>query len=358
MRRTINHYSFEYNDREEKRFLQPCRNLDKNIKGVEFEVNDKNQEKTNKLIDELIEKREICSKDTQNVYEEHKKLVNSTLSYDNTVHHEIVLQANKARTIMQKIKKINTFLSPETITNKDGTSMHIHLNRQYLSNENIDDIDMVKAGEAISHVLYNLSGRETKTELDRWVRTRISTLPLYTPIMTRSQLVDRISLSGDEDYVHHPGHYKMINVHNSATVELRIFSNKHNFDYNHSKICLELTDVIVDIAKTMKNLSYSNNYEIPIEIVEDFFNSNQRRRKYYDEIKDALAQTPQELERAKVNILYKTLFRKYNTILRDNGVGAVIRALRNEDIEYDGSINLAHIDEYLDDISRHIAERL
>ena len=354
MRRTNNHYSFEYKDHEERRLLAPSRNKDKNIKGVEFEVNDFDQNKTNELIDKLIDKRKICSKDTQMEYKEQKHLVNTTLSYDNTVHHEIVLQANKQRTIMKQIKEINELLNPLTIKNQNGTSMHIHLNKQYLRNEYIHDIDMVKAGECISHILYNLSGRETSEELERWVKTRVPS-PLDMPIKIRSKEIERIELD-DSDYSHNPGHYMMVNVSNATTTELRIFSNKHNFDYNHSKICLELTDVVVDIAKEMRGLSYINNYEIPINIVEDFFNSNQRRRKYYDLIKDGLAQTDEELKEVQFKKLYKHNYQRYSDRLNNEGVGGILRELRN--INYNEIIDIANINENLDNIVTYATNQM
>ena len=100
---------------------------------------------------------------------------------------------------------------------------------------------------------------------------------------------------------------------------------------------------------------YRDNYEIPIDIIEDFFNSNNRRRKYYDTIKYALAQTPSEIREAKVYRIQKDIFNQLNSILTQDGIGAVIRNLRNQGIEYQGEVNLAHLDEYLDDISRYVA---
>lgn len=354
---TNEHYSFRYDDAEEKRYLIPEDNKkDKNIFGVEYEVNDRNHRKINTYIDNLINKSHICSKDTQDTYK--KKIINATLSYDATVHHEIVLQADRPRQVMRKIKILNEFLNPKNVLNGTGTSMHIHANAQYISNLGLSDLDIVKAGEAISSVLYAISGRKEDYELRRWVKTRVFK-PLFLPIKYRCQYIDNICL-GHDDYTHDIGHYKMVNVSNNDTIEFRIFSNYHNFDYNHSKICIELVNVVFNIAEAMQGLEYATNYEIPIDIVSEFFDSIGRRRKYYNNIEETLLKSDEEYRNIIIRTNYNNVLNELNNEFSHGSISQVLAYIRDMqstyNTSYDNPIIVSRIEESFPDIAQCIAE--
>lgn len=342
------HESFPYNACEEKQFLSPQENKeDKNIKGIEFEIKDScNKEIINNSLDELIERSIICSYDTMDEYR--RKYANCIWTYDGTVDHELVVQAERPRNLALKMKVLNKFLNPENVANKPGTSTHIHLNNQYLRNLGLRDIDMVKAGEAVSSTLKAISGREQLSELHEWSKTRVN-LPYETPIVLRSRKIDDIVLDG-QDYNHHPGHYMMVNVENNNTTEVRIFSNKHSFNYDRVKLYLESCDMLIDIALAMQGLSYENNYEIVTDIVTDFYN-HYRRKKYLYEVSESIIQDGEELYDYETKQIINQVNKRFENIMglitpemRELETLRILRDMENNyHIEYDGTINLNNL---------------
>lgn len=347
---TSNHESFDYCDKEEqKKFLEPKDNKkDKNIKGIELEMSDTNEEKINEQIDKAIDKKVVCSYDTIDEYP--RKYTNCIWTYDGTVRQgEFVLQAERPRNLAIKLKALNKFLNPNTVENTNGTSVHVHLNKQYLRNLGIKDIDMIKAGESVISTLYSISGRQTLNELNQWVKTRLD--KAYTmPIALRCKYIDALTIDEYNDYEKHPGHYMMVNVSNRNTTEIRMFSNFYNFDYDRIKLYLESCDMITNVALEMKNLSYKDNYEIVIDIVKDFYEQSRRRRKYLPEIKDSIISNEEEIRLYEARQLIKKLNNQFSRIREYNTDAQVIETLRllrhierEHGIIYDGRINLNEV---------------
>lgn len=351
---TQNHESFYYDSDEEKSFLEPEENKkDKNIKGIEFEINDPNESKVDKYIDRLVDNKVICSFDMMHEYR--RKFTNCIWTYDGTVNHELVLQAELPRNLGLKIKTLNEYLNPTNIQNVYGTSVHIHMNNQYLRNLGLNDLDMIKAGECISSTLLAISGRQKQYELDKWVKTRIG-YSHKMPIIQRSQYIDDIEIDDYRDYSHESGHYMMINVESDATTELRMFSNYCNFDYNRIKVFLETCDMLQEIALSMQGLNYKDNYEIVIDIVRDFYENHYRRKTYFPEIKTSIIQSKSELERYETQCLVEDINDMFNNIINmynneiynnENTNLYVLRTLRDIEnkynIIYDGMIDLDNI---------------
>ena len=340
---TENHESFHYNSDEEKPFLRPDeKKADKNIKGIELEIKDPEQDKINDYLDKLIDNNVICSYDT--MYDYKRKYANCVWTYDGTVDHELVIQAELPRNLALKLKMLNKYLNPNTVCNESGTSVHVHMNNQYLNNLGLKPLDMIKAGEAVSGVLLNVSGRQNHYELDTWVKTRLK-IKHDMPIALRSRYIDKIKLESERDLHHHPGHYMMINVYNMNTTEVRMFSNYHNFDYDRIKLFLESCDMITDVALAMQNLSYKNNYEIVVDIVDEFYNKNSRRRKYLPEVQDNFTNNKDKI----YNLESSLIIDKINSVLGDEVMNfnpryatlTLIRDLQEEfDFTYNGIINI------------------
>lgn len=343
------HESFYYDSDEEKTFLEPQeRKKDKNIKGVEFEINDPNEDKINNFIDKLVDNNVICAYDT--MYDYQRKFTNCVWTYDGTVNHELVLQAELPRNLGLKLKTLNEYLKPDNVKNVYGTSTHIHMNNQYLRNLGLTDLDMIKAGECVSSTLLGISGRQKTYELDRWVQTRINK-PHKMPIIQRSKYIDDIEIDDFRDYCHDPGHYKMINVEKSSTTEIRMFSNYHNFDYNRMKLFLETCDMIQEIALSMQGLLYRDNYEIVIDIVKDFFENHYRRKQYRTEIQNSIIENESDIKRFETECLVEKINSQFEEIINRSSEYNVtidtltlLKNIENEhNIIYDGFIDLNNI---------------
>lgn len=359
---TRNHESFEYNSEEQKIYLKPEeKKEDADIKGIELEISDNNYRRAEELLDKVIDRNIVCAYDTMHDYK--RKYANCIWTYDGTVEQgELVIQAERPRNLALKMKMLNKFLNPDTIKNNSGTSVHVHMNKQYLTNLGISDLDMIKAGEAVCSTLHSISGRQNLAELNRWVKTRIETS--YTmPIALRCKYIDALTINDYRDYDKDPGHYMMVNVQNEHTTEIRMFSNFYNFDYDRTKLFLESCDMIANIALEMQNLSYKDNYEIVIDIVKDFYESNRRRRKYLKEIRDTIISDKNEIKLYEARELIKEINNQFARIEHFRSAVQpleVLRLLRNiedeHNIIYNGVVNLNEVN--INNIQREIEAQI
>ena len=345
---TNRHESFEYNSYEAREYLVPQRSkTDTNIKGIELEISDlTDPTSVNSQIDKVIDKKIVCSYDT--MYEYSRKYANCIWTYDGTVEQgELVIQAERPRNLALKMKMLNKYLNPDTVNNTSGTSVHIHMNNQYLRNLDMEDIDMIKAGESIASTLYSISGRHTLAELNDYVKTRLD-VPYTMPIALRCKYIDALTIDPHLDYERNPGHYMMINIQNNNTTEIRMFSNYHNFNYDRIKLFLESCDMIKDIALAMKDLSYATNYEIVLDIVQDFYTKNRRRKKYLSEINDSILSDKRIIREYEMSRIIEDINKRFERVMysvdEDYRYINTLRALRDIStqygVTYDGMIDL------------------
>ena len=297
--------------------------LDKNIKGLELEISDYDCEDNleNLIYDGYI----TCPENEDEIADEHR---NIAIEYDGSVAWELIFKADTIRPLMSRVKDINQELNPKTVVNSRGTSAHIHLNRQYLYNQGINTLDMLKAGEWTGFPAYLISGRN-REKMENWCR---STLPcnIDENLLTKSKLVDRLN---DISY----NRYNMMNFNNSNTIEYRLFSNYCNFDYKTIKMYMEYTDMISKLAELMHNKSYQDEFETAVEFVDEFMTKYPRRRKFYEKYNmDSIFVTREELlhiqqvelfERVEDRIKRFERMRENQTY--DNNVLSFIRAVRD-----------------------------
>lgn len=259
-------YPFDYHCGKE--FTAPLREKrSRNIKGIELEISDYGAEEyLSTLVDEYI------IYDAETAYEVNETNVDAVVENDGSVAWEVILRADTMKPIFQKIKKINTELNPNTVNNESGTSAHIHLNREYCHNQGIHSIDIQKAAEWLAYPMFLFSGR-TREKMNNWARS-ILPCELEDDLLTRATLVDRMECSYNR--------YNIMNLNNSKTYELRIFSNKCNFDYKTLRFYWEFSDMLMDLASNMVGKSYKEHLDECIEFVDDFMLSKPRRRKFYN----------------------------------------------------------------------------
>lgn len=241
-----------------------------NIKGLELELDCWDYD-VESILEELENDDVILTPYNQDGRE---KQFMVTVENDGSVDCELVFKANKNRNLLRAIKALNEYgLNDEYVCNSSHTSCHIHLNRQYLRTENLDELDIVKAGEFIAPLLYKVSGR-TRDSLGDWCRSQLA-CDIIENLYTRAKLVDNVIQPSIR-------RYNIVNIENSSTIELRIFSNAYNFNRTYIKLYLDLSDFIVQIAKAMKSKRYLDEYDELISLINDFFNETKVRQKIAD----------------------------------------------------------------------------
>lgn len=297
--------------------------LDKNIKGLELEISDwrcgVNLE--NLIYDGYI----VCP---ENEDEIDIKEQNIAVEYDSSVEWELIFKADTIRPLMSRIKDINMELNPETVNNHRGTSAHIHMNRQYLENEDIYAMDMLKAGEWSSFQAFLISGRDPE-KMQSWCRS-ILPCEIDANLLEKSKLVDRLN---DISY----NRYNLMNFNNSATIEYRLFSNYCNFDYKTIKMYIEYTDMLAELAKTMQGQSYTSEFETAVNVVDDFMTKYPRRRKFYEKYNmDSIFVTKEELLHIQQVKLFEQIedrIKRFENMREnqtyENNVLSFIRAVRD-----------------------------
>ena len=262
---------------------------DKNIKGLELEIDGLIHEYPYDSWDDPIEDEAYLSEDdpsynafveliktgtllTQDTVHKAKKDYNAAITYDRSVSCEITLQANQQKNIMKKINDINKHLNNSCINNSEGTSCHIHNNMQYILNEGANLYEMQRASEFLAPILFRISGRNAE-KYQRWCHTRLRADITQDNLMTFAENADQLR-GADPDT-----HELICNGQHNYSAEMRIFSNRHNFNYNLIKVYIEFCDLLIQIATEMKGRSYVNHFDSLVEQVNEFCNKTVRRRK-------------------------------------------------------------------------------
>lgn len=326
---------------------------DKRIFGLELEANDRNSwSNFSRVVDDNI----ICIPHNRDAY--NRKYTHALAKPDCTAEYEIVMQAERPRNILLKLKQINKYLNPETTHNhsageeyRNDCSAHIHINNRYLHSKGISVGTMIGISEILAPYLYVMSGRvHSVTNSIKWAHSLLeykNKCDIFTHPSIRARILDDIV--NEEDLVDYASYrYYIMNAPTShGTSELRIFTNKCSFDYNRIKLFIETADFLIDLADNYEGMTYTESYE---DIVDDFTNFLSRYKRRRNEVK-------------KLNLDFifggteeyiKFLHRERNIDIHgilNRGDGSISQTLRNirtlqetYNIDYDRPVRVADID--------------
>jgi len=321
--------------------------LDENIKGIELEIYTSDYDYM-PYLEALVDDNHLICYDN---YDSRSHRGNMFLEHDCSVDYEIKLQADTNKENLKMIKILNDYgLNPDYIKNNRGTSCHIHLNRNYLRTRNVYALDIVKAGEFLGEVLFKISGR-TLSDYRQWSKSILG-CDINSDMLYKAREIDNMEYVDTED------RYHMINCNNSDTVELRIFSNYCSFDYNIIKTFMEISDHLIDIAEFMKNKDYSDNIDCIVDWTTEWFNKNDTRKKLFNDNQLNSVLLNSKDIRFKHQIEINNIIKNFqqssfeNRIEKNKEFIRLLRRLNENDITYDGDINLNAInyDSIINDI--------
>ena len=263
---------FGYHSYEANMILKPVASkLGKNIKGIELEMNNMCRAGKDSL-NNAIEDGIIISRDTQHMK---KTDYNAVICSDGSVYAEVILQANQERNLLKKISQLNDYgLNGDNFNNTDNTSCHIHNNMAFIEDNGGNFIEMQKATEFLLPLLYRISGREDDTY--DWCHSLFDDYDYFAPNMNLLQTARKVDTL---QYANHGSHDIACNGQHSDTAEIRVFSNKCNFNKDMIKTYIEFTDHIIDIACHMNGRRYIDEYDVLIDWTYDFINNGTRRRR-------------------------------------------------------------------------------
>lgn len=313
-------YPFGYH--ESKHISRPeTKDLGKNIKGLELEISDYSAET---YLDTLVSNGTVIDEENEGYWKDEYIAVER----DGSVEWELVFQATSNRNLLRNLKQVNKELNPSTVNNHQGTSAHIHLNKNYFQKLGVHNIDLQKIGEFLAYPLYLFSGRN-KNYMYEWARTQLA-CNLEDDLLTRARLVDRIN---QVSY----NRYNIFNFNPDNTAELRIFSNYCDFDYKTIRLFLEIADLLIKGAEFMKGKSYEENIDEIIEFVDDYMTKYPRRNFAYEKYNmDSIFLSKSELEHISlmkrwesINERIKTFESRSEHLSHDENVLSFIRMIRD-----------------------------
>lgn len=235
--------------------IRPFENdKNKNIKGLELEISDDNYIIEKKLA-ELVNQHIIATPDS---WHEGTKIA---LEEDGSVKYELIFAPQTNKNLLKELEKIQKL---ETIVkNNTGTSAHIHINRTYIEEElGLTEIDITKAAEFLNYPLFLISGRIKETARE-WAKSQLP-CPIEANLATKAKYVDRLNQIKC-------GKHNLINCNPEDTIEIRIFSNKCNFNKNVINMYLKTVDFIIELANYMKDKSYTKELANIIPLIKNHF---------------------------------------------------------------------------------------
>lgn len=259
---------FSYHSSTASRMLRPVEELrDENIKGIELEIYSNDDYPT--MLSNLVDTNDVICYDNRMNASDRGNIV---LESDCSVNAELICQADLNDKIMEMIRRLNKELNPDTITNRHGVSSHIHLNRRYLSTLGLHQRDIIKAGEFFNEILFKISDR-THDDFNQWTRS-ILKCPLEDNLVKKAKHIDNNNFRSS-------GRYNIVNIEPSNTIEFRIFSNYHNFNYDKTQLFLEFCDHIIDVAEMMQGKKYTENVDTIVDMTNEWFEATPYRKDIY-----------------------------------------------------------------------------
>ena len=259
---------------------------------------------------------------------------------------ELIFRADTPENIIKRVREIADIRDNQECA--ENTSAHIHLNRRYIESEGLSEIDIYKAAEAVAPVIYNVSGRNYSSWRE-WTPSRID---IQEDIKERFNLIDNITPKNTGEY---NNRYELCNCTNSATIEIRGFSNYYNFNINKIELYIKIvSELIPELAQLMKERSYKKDWETAFKCIDTFIKDNFLSLNVYD-----------------INILLKerqeraqAIYKQYDNILTMldgaelaaplKAAEMLIKALQTADpLEIEiNNINLKNIEETLTEVRR------
>ena len=287
--------AFYYHDCDREYYSRPRRTTG-NIKGLELEISD---DEAYNILERLINENKIIDRDNTEMIGEQNYTI--FIENDSTVYKELIFKASCNRTLLEGVRMLSENLHGK-IYNHEQTSCHIHINNEYLYNNNIPRTEIMRATEFLLPILGDISGRNHDFE---WCRPIV-------PISGTQKLFDRCSrideIYSDDYDCDHDDRYFSVNVTGDATTEIRIFSNYYNFDYNYIKMYIETVDFIMELAKEMKGKSYRTNYEKALMLTKNHFQKRKYKEIYEKHKLEKYFLSPEE----QIKFYYNEILRKFN----------------------------------------------
>lgn len=290
-------------------------NKNKNIKGLELEISDDDLSIENELA-ELAKEYTIATPDNWN--NQFEETPNIALEEDGSVKYELIFRAQTNDKLLEEIEKIKYL--EEIVDNHTGTSAHIHINRRYIENKlGLTETDITKAAEFLNYPLFLISGRKKETAHE-WARSQLP-CPIEANLATKAKHVDKLN---KVNYAK----YNFINCSPEDTIELRIFSNKCNFNKYVIEMYLETVDFIIELAEYMKNKSYTKELKNIIPLCKNHFEKFGYTLDFYNTKKQIM----DEFKEPK-KLLKKAIKNEWITI--DNHIASFLNYAQIEPTSYD-----------------------
>lgn len=299
-----------------------CNYCDEN---TEIEYNEEIIDKIN----DLIERNFIINPDNEIHAKEYGNVV---IERDSSVDLELIFQADKRQNIMRNITKLSKELEPVS-NNSSGTSFHIHRNKNWIMKEYDTSLYRIQdTTEFLLPILYLISGR-TPSSYENWCHSIFQDYKYNVPetLWNIGEKIDKI----DEYLYYRKNKYLACNIKHDESIEFRIFSNHHNLNYEISKLYIDSTNLILEMSQYMNRKSFCNEYETLIDWVQEWKDSNKRRKsllnKYgFDNLllskKDCLIK---DLNKKYDNIYNKMLYYSNRNKLKNYHIGMLVDDLRN-----------------------------
>jgi len=221
-------------------------------------------------LERLVDKGVLITPENTEMISKH----NAVLERDSSVDGEIIIQADLQRNMMKKVNKIHEELNSNVLSNGPNTSCHIHRNVAYLNDIGISKFDYQKSSEFLSTICYRISGRDYDSYY-QWAHS------IFRNQMNieRSSMFKIAKLLDNIDFMVNDQKYIICNCQHTNTVENRIFSNFHNYDPKYIKLYMDFTNLAIDIAEYMRDKSYVLEFDTLIDIINDFCNKRQSRKR-------------------------------------------------------------------------------
>lgn len=178
------------------------------------------------------------------------------------VQYELIFNADTPANVMARLAEIEAI--GHDVSNHHETSCHVHINRAWLNQREISELDFFKAAEAIAPLIFKVSGRN-RSGWDRWTPSKVD---INMGIIERFQQVDDARPWNRGCY---DDRYELCNCINGKTLEIRGFSNYFDFDLNLIALYIAIADTLIpDLAEEMKGRKYADEWERVLKMTAEF----------------------------------------------------------------------------------------
>ena len=287
------------------------------IFGVELEIQDIVD---TAIIDNAIDDNILTAPQNEDETR-HKK----TIENDGSVFAEVIINADVIPELFDRLECLNNYgFNDDNIFNDGGTSCHIHYNRRYLESIGIYEDDMTRIAEFLAPYLFRISGR-SYGNFQEWTPSQIGFDPNANIINWRYRAIasDRVNSAY--------GRYSIINVENSRTIELRVFSNESAFHFETISSFILIADYLIQLAKEMKGKQLKYHYKEVLASFKEFIIKNTYFSDETDLLNDILCPEFENFQfyyRNKRQIIMALKHKKLHVLPCQNNYDNVISLIR------------------------------